>query len=74
MTVRELIEILEDFEEAHGEDTEVRLLTQPNWPLEYEIDSVKPASEEDNEMQEGKPILFLLEGRQIGYGMNLWDS
>jgi len=72
MTVRELIEILEDFEEAHGEDTEVRLLTQPNWPLEYEIDSVKICKEENEELEE--PILFLLEGRQIGYGMNLWDS
>lgn len=72
MTVRELIEILEDFEEAHGEDTEVRLLTQPNWPLEYEIDSVKISAEEDEEL--GEPILFLLEGKQIGYGMNLWDS
>jgi len=72
MTVRELIEILEDFEEAHGEDTEVRLLTQPNWPLEYEIDSVKISKEENEELEE--PILFLLEGRQIGYGMNLWDS
>ncbi len=72
MTVRELIETLEDFEEAHGEDTEVRLLTQPNWPLEYEIDSVKLSSEENEE--QGEPILFLLEGKQIGYGMNLWDS
>ena len=72
MTVRELIETLEDFEEAHGEDTEVRLLTQPTWPLEYEIDSVKISAEEDEEL--GEPILFLLEGKQIGYGMNLWDS
>lgn len=69
MTVRELIEALECFEEAHGEDAEVRLLSQPNWPLEYEIDSVR-----SKENEEGEPILFLLEGKYMGYGTNLWDS
>jgi hypothetical protein len=37
MTIAELIERLEDLREQVGDDCEVRLATQPNYPLEYAI-------------------------------------
>ena len=62
MTTRELIEILSEY----GPDTEVRIATQPTWPFEHEI-----AGTDDNqhptEAEQATPIVYLLEGRQIGY-------
>ena len=40
MTIAELIERLEDLREQVGDDCEVRLATQPNYPLEYAIGEV----------------------------------
>lgn len=41
MTVKELIEILEDFDP----ETEVRLATQPNYPLQHNVAGVVHTSE-----------------------------
>ena len=37
MTIDELIERLEDYRDSLGGDTNVRLMTQQNWPFENEI-------------------------------------
>jgi hypothetical protein len=83
MTVRELIEALEDYDQ----DAEVRIAIQPRWPLEYSIsdvvcsDSIKPdpVDEQPTEQHpdadpqgflpdEDKPVVvYLTEGSQIGY-------
>lgn len=73
MTVRDLIRQLEDFEP----DTEVRLAFQPRWPFEHSIGSVVSVdlTDEDADYDEevsdyentGEQIVYIGEGRQIGY-------
>lgn len=72
MTIEELIRELQEL----PQDTEVRFASQPSWPFEYSIDNVVfiedeqeddgsgPAPDEDDEVQ---GIVYLVEGRQIGY-------
>jgi len=82
MNVRELIETLEEFAESHGDETEVRLATQPNWPFENTIASVVAIGEVEKSLAadvwdgvddyceeyiQGCAILYIGEGRQIGY-------
>lgn len=38
MLATELIEILQDAIEMHGEDLEVKLAEQPSWPFQYDIE------------------------------------
>jgi hypothetical protein len=79
MTKAELVEMLDSYED----DQEVRLMTQQNWPFEYSISSVVASdeiteSDEDDEPdasyqspeppRNGKPIVYLVEGRQVCYG------
>ena len=40
MTISELIEVLQEQQEHLGPDVEVRIMEQPNWPFEYEVDGV----------------------------------
>ena len=40
MTIGELIELLAEYQDEHGEDCEVRLMTQQNWPFENRIAGV----------------------------------
>lgn len=40
MTIRDMINELEQFAEEHGDDCEVRLAHQPRWAFEYSISSV----------------------------------
>ena len=63
MTVRELIEELEHLDG----NTEVRFASQPNWPFEYSIRSVVVAGIEDRQTEEITDVVYLEEGRQIGY-------
>ena len=56
MTAGELKEILEMVDD----DTEVRLASQPSWPLEYAISDLYHVSAKDN-------VLYLAEERQLGY-------
>ena len=80
MTAQEIIEILEGF----PPDTEVRLMTQSNWPFEYsirgvctnqELDQCKERTEEEESVPfEDPPIVYIVEGTQLGYGdKNAWD-
>jgi hypothetical protein len=66
MTVMELMEILQDADP----EAEVRFAGQPSWPFEYSVaDTVEDMPEPDDEdHREGRPpILYLVEGNQIGY-------
>lgn len=65
MTVRDLIEVLECFDD----DMEVRIAEQPNYPFEY---SIVGAVEFENYNEEN--CLYLCEGRQIDYlSSEIWD-
>lgn len=61
MTVAELIEMLENFDQ----NMTVDMATQPNYPFEYSIDGVAEYC--------GK--LYICEGNQIGYATDdIWDN
>lgn len=62
MTISELIGDLEDLAADYGDDTEVRMANQPNWPFEYSIDSVV-AADDDVDV----PVVYIVEGEQLGY-------
>lgn len=74
MTIRELIELLEDAAVETGSDeTEVRLASQPNWPFEYSIHGVGVAEAHEADEEDGddedqdEPIVYIGEGQQLGY-------
>ncbi|MCA9119248.1 MAG: hypothetical protein H6822_22490 [Planctomycetaceae bacterium] len=74
MTINELIERLEDYRDELGGDTEVRLMTQSNWPFENEIIGLA-SGEEINESDDGDDddvdednAVFIVEGQQRCYG------
>jgi hypothetical protein len=63
MTVQRLIEELEQM----NPNAEVRFAAQPNWPFEYDIDSVVQVAVEDRRTDDTTEVVYLEEGRQIGY-------
>ena len=74
MNIRDLKNIIEDLDD----DMEVRFASQPSWPFEYSIYDAyvidlnveyDPEDDEylENEDDEPKDILYLVEGSQIGY-------
>lgn len=74
MTVSELIERLEEMDP----EAEVRLMTQRHYPLEAKLHGVCESAElrrgddgedDDDEVQEVEPIVYLVEGAQVGYGL-----
>jgi len=74
MTLNDLIERLEDYRDELGGDTEVRLMTQENWPFENDLLGLT-SGEEINECDEGDDddvgddqVVYLVEGNQLGYG------
>jgi len=85
LSLGELIGILQDMQDEHGEDAEVRLMTQQNWPFENTVfgvtDNFELALTGDEDDEEGQelpeetdPIVYLVEGRQLGYGQKVaWD-
>lgn len=87
MQAQELIEKLQEHIDAYGPETEVRLACQPNWPFEYSIqgcvDSLQLGPNEEGKEPETDsygypvepPILYIVEGRQLGYfTKNAWDA
>jgi hypothetical protein len=79
MTIDELIARLEDYRDEIGGDAEVRLMTQQNWPFENSIYGLASGAEindndeddedrDDDEDSAEDSVLFLVEGRQLGYG------
>ena len=85
MTVSELIERLEEYRELMGDDCEVRLMTQQNWPFENSITGLCSAAEiadddddddeETERIDEPEAVVYLCEGHQLGYGTKAaWDA
>lgn len=82
MKVSEMIAQLEEQLENEG-DIEVRIMSQPNWPFEYEIEglvSSKEIAERTNDPADDEPEdrepprVFVLEGRQVCYGnKDAWE-
>jgi hypothetical protein len=78
MTIAELIERLEEYRDELGGDAEVRLMTQPNWPFEYDLAGLASGAEiqaeaddeaDDESDDETEPhVLFIVEGQQLRYG------
>ncbi len=84
MTLSDLIERLEELRSELGDDVEVRLMTQQNYPFENELAGATclrdirerdeaDSDDDDNPERfepEGEPaeVVYLLEGRQLGYG------
>lgn len=63
MTVADLIWQLEQM----NPEAEVRFASQPSWPFENDIDSVVSVEVEDRRTGEAVEVVYLEEGRQIGY-------
>ena len=80
MTIDELIARLEEYRDSLGGDTEVRLMTQQNWPFENEVVGLT-SGEEINDRDDGgeedvdqDSVVFIVEGQQRCYGSKLaWD-
>ena len=80
MTIDELIERLEDYRDDLGGDTEIRLMTQQNWPFENGIVGLASGAEinerddGDDEDVDDERVVFIIEGQQLGYGSKrAWD-
>ena len=63
MTVADLIWQLEQM----NPEAEVRFASQPSWPFENDIDSVVSVEVENPRTGEEVEVVYLEEGRQIGY-------
>ena len=82
MTIDELICKLREYRDDLGGDTEIRLMSQPNWPFEYSFAGLVSSSElreldeEDFDSQgDNEQVLYLVEGTQLGYGSKLaWEA
>jgi len=76
MTIAELIECLEDYRTELGDDAEVRLMTQQNYPFENAVSGLASGEEindyEDEDLRdddvENDGVLYIVEGQQICYG------
>ncbi len=67
MTVRELIEELEEMAGEFGDDCEVRIAHQPSWPFEYGIGEIVADVSADEEEAPGSAVIYIGEKDQIGY-------
>ncbi len=70
MTIGEIIERLEETRDVLGEGTEVRIATQQSWPFENTIQDlhiVKTDVDDSSYYDEGIGLVYLEEGKQIGY-------
>jgi hypothetical protein len=81
MTLNELIERLEEYRDLHGEDCEVRLMTQQNWPFENAITGlasgteINESDEDDDACVEDDAVVYIVEGTQLKYGSKrAWDA
>jgi len=84
MNLDTLIEILNDYREEHGGDTEVRLMTQQNWPFEnsifgitsgQEMNDTDEDSDGDDQDVADENIVYIVEGGQVCYGSKrAWET
>ena len=87
MTIAELIDLLNEYREEHGDDAEVRLMTQQNYPFENRIAGVtsgremnEAEHEEPHEFMDNQDVaedatVYIVEGGQICYGSKrAWET
>lgn len=83
MNLDQLIELLNEYRSELGGETEVRLMTQQNWPFENKIHGVTSGGEinewDGDEGDDGdvldENILYLVEGSQVCYGSKrAWET
>lgn len=81
MTLNELIERLEEYRDELGEDAEVRLMTQQNWPFENTITGLASGAEinesddDDDACVEDDAVVYIVEGTQLRYGSKrAWEA
>lgn len=78
MTVDKLIQILADYRDEFGGDTEVRLVSQPAWPFEYSIHGLtkgQEINERDGDAANDDAVIYIVEGNQLGYGSKqAWEN
>ena len=81
MTLNEMIERLEEYRDELGEDCELRLMTQQNWPFENAITGlvsgaeINEADEDDDADVGDDQVVYIVEGTQLGYGSKrAWDA
>ena len=81
MTLNDLIERLEEYRDQLGEDAEVRLMTQQNWPFENTITGLASGAEinetddDDDDDVEADVVVYIVEGQQLGYGSKrAWEA
>ena len=84
MTIDQLIGRLEEYRETLGGETEVRLMTQQNWPFENEITGLASGEEinavcppedacDDQDVPDDA-VVYIVEGAQRCYGSGrAWD-
>ena len=76
-----MIDRLEELAAALGDDVEVRLVSQPNWPFEHTIAGVTDAEtirraedDSDDDPDDFDPqgdcdqVVYIVEGQQLDYG------
>lgn len=74
MTLSQLIDRLEEYRNELGDDAEVRLMTQQNYPFENAVSGVTSGAEinsveeDDEEDVEHDQVVYLVEGQQLCYG------
>ncbi len=81
MTLNELIQRLEEYRGELGDDCEVRLMTQQNWPFENAITGlasgteINESDEDDDACVDTDAVVYIVEGTQLKYGSNrAWDA
>ena len=75
MKVRQLLDLLAEY----SPEAEVRLVHQPRYPIESSLAGVVSESEvrdhEGRDLGDDAEVVFLLEGRQLGYGRAVaWEA
>jgi hypothetical protein len=81
MTIDLLIARLEEYREELGGDTEVRLMTQQQWPFENLITGLASGYEINEHADEGDAdveadcIIYIVEGLKLCYGSKkAWEA
>lgn len=73
-SLRDLIDMLEEAAVEMGDDAEVRLMTQHNWPFENSIfglargEDINASEDDEDDDVEDDNVLYIVEGTQLGYG------
>lgn len=73
-SLRDLIDMLEEAAVEMGDDAEVRLMTQHNWPFENSIfglasgRDINASEDGEDDDVDSENVLYIVEGTQLGYG------